>query len=50
MNNASALRTCAICGKPVPLESAKADEHGRPVHEQCYVSRLKDERTKPAKN
>jgi hypothetical protein len=28
---------CSLCSKPVALESAKADDHGKIVHEQCYV-------------
>jgi hypothetical protein len=28
---------CHLCGKAVPLESAKTDDEGRVVHEKCYV-------------
>jgi len=28
---------CHICNKPVPLETAKTDDSGYPVHEDCYV-------------
>ncbi len=35
---------CAICGQPVPLETAKGDEGGRSVHEQCYVQKLTHDR------
>jgi hypothetical protein len=28
---------CSICETPLPLESAKVDDHGRPVHEECYA-------------
>ena len=28
---------CWICNKHVNLETAKTDERGRAVHEQCYV-------------
>jgi len=31
---------CYICDRTVPLESSKADEYGRAVHEDCYVDRL----------
>jgi len=32
---------CSICAKPVRLEAdLNADENGRIVHEDCYVSRL----------
>jgi hypothetical protein len=29
--------TCWICGKPVPIETCKFDERGKPVHEDCAV-------------
>ncbi|HEV2400306.1 MAG TPA: hypothetical protein VGS27_25435 [Candidatus Sulfotelmatobacter sp.] len=35
------LPFCPICNKPVSLETAKADEHGRAVHEECYLLSLK---------
>jgi hypothetical protein len=35
-----ATPTCWICGKPVQLESCKIDEHGLPVHEDCYIAKL----------
>lgn len=28
---------CAICQEPVGLEESKTDEHGKEVHENCYV-------------
>ena len=28
---------CSICKEPVTLEESKSDEHGRAVHENCYV-------------
>ncbi len=31
---------CEICREHIPLEDAKTDEHGLPVHEHCYVARL----------
>jgi hypothetical protein len=31
---------CFLCGSQAPLETCKADEYGRPVHEECYVARL----------
>jgi hypothetical protein len=31
---------CPICQLPVPLETAKTDEKGRAIHEQCYVLKL----------
>jgi len=32
--------TCVLCRNLVSLETAKADEIGRTVHETCYVERL----------
>jgi hypothetical protein len=32
--------TCVLCGRPVLLEIAKADEHGQAVHQECYELRL----------
>jgi|HubBroStandDraft_6_1064221.scaffolds.fasta_scaffold04708_6 hypothetical protein len=34
------LPRCIICKQSVNLEQSKTDEHGRPVHENCYVSLL----------
>lgn len=28
---------CRICGRPIPIETAKSDGHGRAIHEECYV-------------
>ena len=30
------LPICSVCNKPVKLESAKTDEDGQAVHEDCY--------------
>lgn len=32
-------RCCWICGKAAGLENCRMDEHGLPVHEECYVAR-----------
>jgi hypothetical protein len=32
---------CAICKEPVNLEESKTDEHGRAVHENCYIWTVK---------
>jgi hypothetical protein len=32
---------CSICGQALSLETAKADEYGRPIHEDCYASKIK---------
>jgi hypothetical protein len=31
------LPCCVICNETVNLEESKADEHGRAVHENCYI-------------
>jgi hypothetical protein len=28
---------CCVCTRPIPLETSKTDEHGKAVHEECYV-------------
>jgi hypothetical protein len=35
-----ALPACLICNKEVQLETAKTDEVGRALHEECYLLRL----------
>lgn len=32
--------SCPICALPVELETAKTDDDGKAIHEQCYVSVL----------
>lgn len=34
------LPRCAICKQLVNLNLSKADEYGRAIHEECYVSLL----------
>jgi hypothetical protein len=31
---------CRLCTVPMPLETSKTDEHGKAVHEQCYVRKM----------
>lgn len=31
------ILACAVCHKSVKLETAKTNERGEPVHEECYV-------------
>ena len=31
------LPKCSICNEPVEIKSAKTDENGKAVHEDCYV-------------
>jgi hypothetical protein len=40
---------CAICKNPVNLEQSKADEHGKAVHEVCYVAKIVGERNRRKK-
>jgi len=42
---------CAICGKPLRLATAKSDNGGLPIHEECHMLRLKlmQATTPPAK-
>ena len=35
------LIVCQICKKPVILETARINEHGKAVHEDCYLNALK---------
>jgi hypothetical protein len=35
--------SCVICKKLVPLETARIDERGQPVHEECYALRISRE-------
>ena len=41
LRNSSNTVRCSICEKPVSLESAKADEYGRTIHEECYTLKMK---------
>jgi len=35
---------CAICGKLVDIETAKTDDDGQAVHEECYFQKTKMKR------
>jgi len=37
LKQSASEHVCHLCGKVVPLESAKTDDQGRVVHEKCYV-------------
>src|SRR5713101_9947604 len=41
MPTSHALIRCAIFGNPISLEDAKVSEDGKPVHEECYVAKLR---------
>jgi hypothetical protein len=32
---------CTICNNPVPIETSRTDEYGQPVHEHCYLEKLR---------
>jgi hypothetical protein len=40
-SSTASLPICPICREPVALESAKTDEAGRAIHEDCYYTSLK---------
>jgi hypothetical protein len=35
------LPNCSICNEPVDLKTAKTDEDGKGVHEECNVDRMR---------
>ncbi len=37
----SPLFLCCLCGDPVDLRTAKTDEYGKAIHEDCYVLRMR---------
>lgn len=39
--NPSQALLCAICNRRIPVESCKFDDAGQPVHEECYVEKLR---------
>jgi hypothetical protein len=42
---------CTSCGKPVDLTSDLcADEEGKAVHEDCYVTRVTSSRSNPSQS
>jgi hypothetical protein len=40
------ITACHICQQPVELATAKADENGKSVHEECYVATVSGKLTK----
>ncbi len=42
--SATRKTSCAICAEPVELETAKTDERGSAVHEDCYMANFKQRR------
>jgi hypothetical protein len=39
-HRSSRLFRCFICNEFIELETAKVDEFGKPVHEECYVQTI----------
>jgi hypothetical protein len=37
---------CSICNKPVEIETATADEHGKAVHEECWLLKMRLEQAR----
>jgi hypothetical protein len=31
---------CSLCNEQVDLRTAKTDEYGKPIHEECYVPQM----------
>jgi hypothetical protein len=42
------LPVCPICSRPVILESAKVDEQGQAMHEECYLLKIHLQQDKSA--
>lgn len=40
---------CSICGEPVNLQTAKCDENGNALHEECYVQKILDQKPPAAR-
>lgn len=45
-----AAHCCWICGRPIALENCKVDEHGLPVHGECYAVRVALNSIRPQSN
>jgi hypothetical protein len=41
----SELPMCSYCADPVKIENAKTDEDGKAIHAECYLLRLKAQRS-----
>ena len=40
---------CQLCGKPISLESARINEFGKPVHQECYVTAIRQAKVEGSK-
>lgn len=38
---------CQICGKSIPIATAKTDEDGKAIHEECYAALMKSQPASP---
>jgi len=47
MLNLTPYPTCSVCNKPVKLETSKADELGKAVHEGCYLLKVSVKKAPP---
>jgi hypothetical protein len=41
------LPICSLCDEPVEIETAKTDENGDAVHEDCYVVKMRPKKSRP---
>jgi hypothetical protein len=39
------LPMCSYCADPVEIENARTDEDGKAIHAECYLLRLKAQRS-----
>jgi hypothetical protein len=46
MPRSSQFPICSLCNESVEIETAKTDERGDAVHEECYVLEIRPERTR----
>jgi len=44
------LLRCSFCSRPVGIEAAKTDEHGKPIHEECSIIRVTGKKKLPLLN
>lgn len=40
---------CTVCQEPVELETSMADDHGKAIHEKCYLGIVSKSRPHPKK-
>jgi hypothetical protein len=45
MLNLAPFPICSICEKPVKIETSKVDEHGKAVHDGCYLLKVGSKKT-----